>query len=271
MKKIKLDSGLYLTANKDGNLITVFLKDTINNAVMTNAFTLKECRICHKRIYEDNTNNGLCSDCLSAVKEYLSTETVATTKPTPKPRKPRKVKAIDKYKIHLSSNFNEIVIDNLTEIMNVVDEHVCSAERTAILLKLAICGLKYEKIAEILKITTASAKKYYHVLAVYGFIDTKNYSCPRVKSNVKYHQIMNDGNIKETMADDKNSAKYSSMKNCANKAFGSLPKDKEYTFDELCLSLNKSTGQIRNLLWIYKKDGKVEIIGKGKDKKYKFN
>lgn len=28
MKKIKLDSGLYLTANKDGNLVTVFLKDT---------------------------------------------------------------------------------------------------------------------------------------------------------------------------------------------------------------------------------------------------
>ena len=84
MKKIKLDSGLYITANKDGNLVTVFLKDTINNAVMTNAFTLKECRICHKRIYEDNTNNGLCSECLSAVKEYLSTKTVATTKPNTK-------------------------------------------------------------------------------------------------------------------------------------------------------------------------------------------
>lgn len=269
MKKIKLDSGLYLIANKDGNLVTVFLKGTNNNAVMTNTFTLKECRICHKRIYEDN--KGLCSDCLSAIKEYLGTETVATTKPTPKPRKPRKVKAIDKYRVHLSSNFNEIVIDNLTEIMNVVDEHVCSSERTAILLKLAICGLKYEKIAEILKITTASAKKYYHVLAAYGFIDTKNYSCPRVKSNVKYHQIMNDGNIKETMADDKNSAKYSSMKNCANEAFGSLPKDKGYTFDELCLLLKKSKDYIRNLLWIYKKDGKVEIIGKGKGKKYKFN
>lgn len=269
MKKIKLDSGLYLTANKDGNLVTVFLKDTVNDAVMTNTFTLKECRICHKRIYEDNKE--LCSDCLSAIKEYLGTAAVVTLQPTPRPKKPRKVKTIDKYKVHLSSNFNEIVIDNLTEIMNVVDEHVCSAERTAILLKLAICGLKYEKIAEILKITTASAKKYYHVLAVYGFIDTKNYSCPRVKSNVKYHQIMNDGNIKETMADDNNSAKYSSMKNCANKAFGSLPKDKEYTFNELCLSLNKSTGHIRNLLWIYKKDNNVEIIGKGKGKKYKFN
>lgn len=271
MKKIKLDSGLYLTANKDGNLVTVFLKDTINDAVMTNTFTLKECRICHKRIYEDN--KGLCSDCLSAIKEYLGTATVVTPKPTPKPKKPRKVKSVNKYKIHLSSNFNEIIIDNLTEIMNVVDEHVCSAERTATLLKLAICGLKYEKIAEILKITTASAKKYYHVLAVYGFIDTKNHSYPRVKSNVTYHQIMNDGNIKEkeTITDDKNAAKYLSMKNCANKAFGSLPKDKGYTFDELCILLNKSKGNIRNLLWIYKKDGKVEIIGKGKGKKYKFN
>ena len=80
MKRIKLDSGLYLTANKEDNIIKINMVDKQQDVTFSAKFRIDTCKICNKRIINDINckKQVICQSCESIIKQYSAIEETKT-------------------------------------------------------------------------------------------------------------------------------------------------------------------------------------------------
>ena len=143
-----------------------------------------------------------------------------------------------------------IKILNLEEIYNIFN--AWGKDRVELLLKFAICGFKFKKIAEKLNIRVESAKRYYHYMAKSGLVSLKDKDKPIIKDIVKYEII-----------DEQKSSIYM---NSALKALKPCM-EKWLTLDEMCKITNKKKNTMS--AYIYRlKSYNPKLVLKGKNKKY---
>lgn len=187
MKKINIGDGLTLIAdiNKTDNILTISINDkkSKNNSVLNNYY-INTCETCGNK-FISKEKLQFCPSCFAKVVNFANKMSKNAENALNTKEKTHKRKRAVVYYGKASLADNNIVIDNLTEVHNLVGDYITKA-RLETWLRFAIMGLNYEQIAKMLAVKTESVKTDYRVFARRGVVKLDG-NKPIVTSAVKYH------------------------------------------------------------------------------------
>lgn len=193
MKKINIGDGLTLIAdiNKTDNILTISINDkkSKNNSVLNNYY-INTCETCGNK-FISKEKLQFCPSCFAKVVNFankMSKNAENEPKEANKSNLKNNAKKIKHRVIYYGKSTladNNIIIDNLTEVHNLVGDYITKA-RLETWLRFAIMGLNYEQIAKMLAVKTESVKVDYRVFARRGVVRLDG-NKPIVTSTVKYH------------------------------------------------------------------------------------